>query len=142
MKRGPERPHGCGLVLGRRERSDSAEIELREQLALRRALVRALAEEVRGDRAVPPEPHFADAELAVDLELVDAAGGPDYFDREVGLLAAFERSDHVALVWLCGPFLRLATDRPRADAVQLEVHLLGIGLEQSADRRLDALVAS
>ena len=55
----------------------------------------------------------------------------DDLDRDVG--ASGERPDGIALVGLEAALLRLFTERRTAAAFQIDVCLLGVGLEQASD---------
>ena len=88
-----------------------------------------------------PVPDLTHPEAAVDLELVHASGRPDHLDRDVRALGLLRlRAEHVTLVRLGAPELLSLLQRPRAERQKADAALEAIGLEETADDRLDLLV--
>src|ERR1019366_10501006 len=94
---------GAGLIASGRENRDGRQIQVGQDLAPRDSLVRVPPEAVNLDLLVAPDPDLADAERAVDLELVEAPAGPHDLDGEVG--EGLGAVDLVVLVGLDPPLL-------------------------------------
>jgi len=78
-----------GLVLvPHAQLAQEREIALRQERAPLDGLVTTLGgAHVRGEAVLLPDPHLADPELVVDVELVETAARLDDLDGEVGALS-------------------------------------------------------
>src|SRR5206468_12046600 len=110
-----------------------------KDLATRDRLPVLAPQRVNVDPPLLPDPHLANSEASIDLELVKPAMCPDHFGRDVGSLGVM-CADDVAFVGLGTPLHLLFLERPGAVAVQIDARLLGPALEQASDDRLDPLV--
>src|SRR3990172_7574118 len=108
----PEVADGAGHARAIEEAAEEREIEIGQAAAARRGPVRAPAEQVDPELALAPDPDLADAERPVDLQLVEAAGGPDHLDREIRSRRPPAAED-VALVGLRAALVAPVLERPR-----------------------------
>src|SRR5687768_2103301 len=92
------------------------EIDLREQRAAARRLVGVAAQHEHAKAATLEQPRLADAEPAIDLELVEQRRAHDHLERELGDLPVGAAA--VALVGFEPALLLLAPQRGRAVAVE------------------------
>src|SRR5437762_10677393 len=128
-----------GLVLGVDVARQLVEIEVGQEAAPLPALVTLPPEGPDLDDSLTPEPHLADAEPAVDLQLVDPPGCPHDLDGKVGSGRA-SHAQRVALVRLEGPRSCGVPERPGPEAIEGDPLFLGIGFQETGDGLLDALV--
>ena len=97
-KLGAESAERLVLVALRREVRDPREVDLGDHFARSNGLVAVSTQRENAKRPRLEEPHFADAEPAVDIELVDRSVGRDDFERNIRDLAV--GAPAVALVGL------------------------------------------
>ncbi len=121
------------------EAGQQRQVEPRQHLALLHRDIALAAQAVGLDAALAPVPDLGDAEFAIDIELIDAPGGPDHFDGQVRTLGIFGAKD-VALVWLRTAGAILGLQGPGAVGRKRDIALQTVGLDQGADDGLDALV--
>src|SRR5690606_10631384 len=93
------------------------------------------------DATFLPDPDFADAQLAIDVELVDAAPRPDHLDRDVrsGLELRLE-TEHIAFVRLDAALVLLALQGPGAVGRELDASLETPSFDETPYVGLDFIV--
>src|SRR4029079_11307104 len=86
-----------------------------------------------------PVPHFLDAELAVDLQLVNPALRPFDFDRQLRPISRL-RAEDVAFVSLGAAPLALSLQRPTAERRPFDPSIRAPRFEEASDGRFDGLM--
>src|SRR5205085_490218 len=102
--------------------------------------VRRALQGVPGQLAATPDPHLTDAELAVDVQLLDAPGGPDHLDGQIGSQRLPGGAENVALIRLHGSSDRFILQRPRSESVEFDIPLQAPRFDQAADPLPDPLM--
>jgi hypothetical protein len=101
------------------------EVDAGQRLAAGNGFVAHAAPHVRLDAAVLPVPDLANAELAVHVELVDAARRENHLDHEIGTAFALRlRPEDVALVRLGAALVAPVLQRPGTVRGELDAALL------------------
>src|SRR4030095_6637370 len=116
------------------------QVERGKELASGQLLIAFVPQSIHFQPPLPPNPDFADPELAIDFQFVYPARSPHDLDRQIGSFWLFLVPKHVALVRLGAPVRFLLLDRPGTVRRDVDPLLDTPRFDKTADHRLDRLM--